>query len=616
MFRTLRTRLIAISVGITAISLITLAAVSQNIVRNHTFGAIDERIDQLSDTYANELTNWVAEKQRITSSIKTAFGRNNEEAIPFLRAAIEAGAFDDAYIVYREPLSHVFVHPMPDAYDGSQRPWYKETVEAGRPVMLSPYIDASTGKLTISFAEPVIENGQTLGVVGSDLHLETVSKIVAAIRPQSKSFAFLIDNSGQLIAAPQAELTLKPLSDLSPALNATLISELAEAGAHAEFAINGEPQLIYASSVKNTPWTLAIVVDKAEATASLTSLQRTIAIVVVLSLILASLIVGFIINRQLRRLNILRDALENVASGDGDLTYRLATQGGDELAQIADAFNRFISKLSGVIVRVREGSDNIATAADEIESGNMDLSSRTEEQAASVEETAATLEQLTATINNTAGNTAQAYQYAAETTAIVKANSEVMNNVSSRMQEIYDSSTKMSDIIQVIDGIAFQTNILALNAAVEAARAGESGRGFAVVAGEVRTLAQRSASSAREIKELIGLSVARIDSGRTLVEKADSGMTEIVSNVQNMTQVITAIAQASREQSDGIAQINLAMGQIDTTTQQNAALVEQSAAAAASMKEQSQLLQEIIRVFRLEEKHGTVSPSIQSTETR
>ena len=257
--------------------------------------------------------------------------------------------------------------------------------------------------------------------------------------------------------------------------------------------------------------------------------------------------------------------------------------------------------LRNTVRKVREGADSIALAAAEINSGNTDLASRTEEQAAGVEETASTLEELTATINNTAANTAQAHRYVSETASVVKQNGAVMSEVSSRMQEIYDSSSKMADIIQVIDGIAFQTNILALNAAVEAARAGESGRGFAVVAGEVRTLAQRSASAAREIKELIDDSVSRIASGRNLVEKADAGMMGIVSNVQNMTQLIEEIAQASREQSDGIAQINSAMGQIDTTTQQNAALVEESAAAASSMQEQSRVLQDMVSVFSLNE---------------
>ena len=316
--------------------------------------------------------------------------------------------------------------------------------------------------------------------------------------------------------------------------------------------------------------------------------------------IISGILVALFITRSITRpLQAAVHVAKEVASGNLGIEVKVESR--DQLGQLMLSLQEMTDSLSNTVRKVREGADNIAMAASEISNGNTDLASRTEEQAAGVEETAATLEELTSTINNTASNTAQAYRYVNETATVVKQNGVVMGEVSSQMQEIYDSSSKMSDIIQVIDGIAFQTNILALNAAVEAARAGESGRGFAVVAGEVRTLAQRSASAAREIKELIDDSVSRIATGRTLVEKADGGMVEIVTNVQNMSQLIEEIAQASREQSDGIAQINSAMGQIDTTTQQNAALVEESAAAAASMQDQSQVLQSMVSAFRLSE---------------
>lgn len=318
-----------------------------------------------------------------------------------------------------------------------------------------------------------------------------------------------------------------------------------------------------------------------------------------IAIISGSLMAWYITRSITRPLISAVQVAREVASGN--LSMNVKVESSDQLGQLMLSLREMTDSLRNTVRKVREGADSIALAASEISSGNTDLAARTEEQAAGVEETASTLEELASTINNTAANTAQAHLYVNETASVVKENGVVMSEVSSRMQEIYDSSSKMSDIIQVIDGIAFQTNILALNAAVEAARAGESGRGFAVVAGEVRTLAQRSASAAREIKELIDDSVSRIASGRSLVEKADGGMVEIVTNVQNMTQLIEEISQASREQSDGIAQINSAMGQIDTTTQQNAALVEQSAAAATSMQEQSRVLQEMVSVFRLNE---------------
>ncbi len=611
MFKTIRSRLIAISVVITAVSLIALATFTYTTVRGKTLESIDERIGQLSRVHAAELAGWAAEKQRITGSIKTAFGRH-DDAVPFLRAAIEAGEFDDAYIVYPEPHSHVFVHPMPATYDGSQRPWYLETVKAGHPVLLDPYVDASTGKLTITFAQPIVDNGKTLGVIGSDLHLDTVSNTVNAIHPLEKSFAFLVDSSGKLIAAPKSDLILKPVTELSPSLDLKVIQNLASQGGHAELIIGGEQQFVYASPVKGTPWSLVIAVDRDEVTASLTTIQRESILITLVSLIITALIAGLVFNQQLRRLAILRDALEDVASGEGDLTRRLEVRGGDELAQISAAFNRFVEKLSGVLLRVREGANNIALASSEISGGNNDLASRTDEQAASLEETAATLEELTSTLSNTASNTEQARQFVSGVASAVRDNGAVMNDVSTRIQEISNDSQKMSEIIKVIDGIAFQTNILALNAAVEAARAGESGRGFAVVASEVRSLAQRSAGAAREIKTLIDDTVARATSGRELVAKADQGMTSIVSDIHNMTQLIEEIAHASREQSDGIGQINIAMGQIDTTTQQNAALVEESASAAQSMSEQAAVMAELVSTFKLMESADAVIPKAES----
>ncbi|WP_130835895.1 methyl-accepting chemotaxis protein [[Erwinia] mediterraneensis] len=337
------------------------------------------------------------------------------------------------------------------------------------------------------------------------------------------------------------------------------------------------------------------------------SAMRAFIILGMVAVLLGALIAWFI-TRSITRplLSAVRVAREVAA---GNLATRVVVNSSDQLGQLLQALSDMTVSLRKTVREVRQGADNITLAASEITNGTHDLSARTEEQAASVEQTAATLEELTSTIGNTAGNTAQAHQYVTQTTAIVKHNSEVMNEVSTRMQEIYDSSFKMSDIIQVIDGIAFQTNILALNAAVEAARAGESGRGFAVVAGEVRTLAQRSASAAREIKVLIDASVARVASGRELVEKADSGMSEIVGNVRNMEQLINEITQASQEQRDAVGQINSAMGQIDATTQQNASLVEQSAAAAEAMQQQAQALQSVVSLFRLEGA-GAVDPSV------
>jgi methyl-accepting chemotaxis protein len=249
---------------------------------------------------------------------------------------------------------------------------------------------------------------------------------------------------------------------------------------------------------------------------------------------------------------------------------------------------------------VRSGTDTIATASSEISAGNLDLSGRTEQQASALEQTAASMEELTTTVRNNADNARQANTLSIAASDVAVQGGAVVSQVIDTMGAINEASRKIVDIIAVIDGIAFQTNILALNAAVEAARAGEQGRGFAVVASEVRTLAQRSAAAAKEIKELIGASVEQVETGTKLVDRAGATMEQVVGSIRRVTDIMAEITTATQEQSGGIEQVNQAIGQMDEATQQNAALVEESAAAAASMQEQAAKLAEVVGVFKLE----------------
>jgi methyl-accepting chemotaxis protein len=270
-------------------------------------------------------------------------------------------------------------------------------------------------------------------------------------------------------------------------------------------------------------------------------------------------------------------------------------QPGSLLAALSD----MLGSLRGTVAQVRQSTDSITTASTEIATGNQDLSSRTEQTASNLQQTASSMEQLTGTVKQTADSARTANQLASSASASAAKGGEVVAQVVATMDEINASSKKIADIIGVIDGIAFQTNILALNAAVEAARAGEQGRGFAVVAGEVRSLAQRSAQAAKEIKSLIGASVERVETGSKLVQDAGSTMAEIVADVARVSDIIGEITAAASEQSDGIGQVNTAVTQLDQMTQQNAALVEESAAAAASLREQAQKLAAAVAVFRL-----------------
>ena len=319
---------------------------------------------------------------------------------------------------------------------------------------------------------------------------------------------------------------------------------------------------------------------------------------------IAAVAAGILVSRSITRpLGAAVEAAQNVASGD--LRTTIEVRGNDETGQLLQALKDMTGSLQTIVAQVRSGTETIAVASSEIAQGNADLSARTEQQAGAIEETASSMEEMTATVRQNAENAQHASMLAISACDVATKGGQMVEQVVGTMASISESSKKIVDIIGVIDGIAFQTNILALNAAVEAARAGEQGRGFAVVAGEVRNLAQRSATAAKEIKELIKDSVARVDAGNELVGQAGATMGDIVTSVRSVMDIIAEISTASAEQGAGIAQINLAVGEMDTTTQQNAALVEEAAAAAQSLRDQSAALNEVVAVFKLEDARET-----------
>jgi methyl-accepting chemotaxis protein len=443
------------------------------------------------------------------------------------------------------------------------------------------------------------------GVAGLGLSVNAMADAVRAYHVGRSGSVYLVKADGGVLVHRDATLAdgkhfLKDLPGFSQQLSAKLLD-----GAkftHASYEAPEGTRLLASSFLPELNLYVVAEVPESEVLGGVARAATIAALVAGVVGGGVGLFVIFLVSRAIAA-PVRRAAgmLGEIANGRGDLTRRMPVETGDEVGALAEAFNRFVSSLNNTMSEVRDSTYAIAGASGEIADGNLNLSRRTEAQAASLEETAGAIEELTSTVRQNAENARQANQLVLSASAQAEKGGQVVGEVVATMGSITDSSRKIADIIGVIDGIAFQTNILALNAAVEAARAGEQGRGFAVVASEVRNLAQRSAVAAREIKALIADSVGRIEAGSRLVDTAGATMTEIVGSVRRVADLMSEIAAASNEQSEGIGQVNESISDMDDATQQNAALVEQAAAAAASMQEQAARLAQVVSVFRLED---------------
>jgi len=488
-----------------------------------------------------------------------------------------------------------------------EQPWYKDGMAApkGQCAWAKAYQDAASPQPRTNCAMAIYRDGTVWGVATIDVTLGFFNHLAKEMGDAIQGRVLIVEADGKVVgnaALVDGTPKLENLTDLQLPMAAPLKGLLSGAGSQpTETTFDGEDgeHTLFLQAIPGSPWYLASDVPTSLLTAQAHSMLTRLGLVQIpLAIVLLLVLLGFI-RSMMQRLNVLHRNIDALAQGGADLTQRLPTSNSPEFKAVAQSFNNFIGYLQGLMRQVGDSALAITAASREIASGNANLSSRTEDQASSIVETAASMEQLTGTVRQNADNATHANQLAGNASQVAARGTEVVRQVVSTMGEIHHSSRKVVDIISVIDSIAFQTNILALNAAVEAARAGEQGRGFAVVASEVRNLAQRSANSAREIKKLIEESVANIDAGSQLVEQAGETMDELMQGVSSVTTLMSEIMSASREQSMGIEQVNVAITQLDGTTQQNAALVEQVSAAAQAMEEQSVQLELVVQSFRL-----------------
>ncbi len=607
--KTLKGQILLVSVACLVAGLLALTAANYLMARSQAYESLAAQSRALAHSHIETLRDWAQGKAAVVESAAAALD-DADAAKPLLMLA-KAGNFLTTYFGYADKRT-VFSEKqnLPADYDPTSRPWYQQAAGAQTTILTAPYADAGGAGLVVTFAKAARDGSAVKAVMAGDVSLAAVVANVASIKPTPASYAFLVGVDGRIIAHPDVKLALKAATDVAPSLTAAALADMAKRGDLNAVDLQGRAMLLTVAPVTGTPWLLAIALDRGEALAAISTMLKVSLGAGIVVLLVALVLLAGILSRRLRQLTLVRDAMHEIGAGDGDLSRRIDAQGEDELAQIATSFNSFAGKLSGVLAQIRDASNSVRVASEEIATGNHDLSGRTELTASSLQETSASMQQLTETVRHNADAARQANQLVAQASSVAQHGGTVVGNVVSTMDEINAASRKISDIIGVIDGIAFQTNILALNAAVEAARAGEQGRGFAVVASEVRSLAQRSAEAAKEIKQLISASVEQVAAGSRLVHDAGATMTEIVTSVQRVTDIMAEITASTNEQSTSINEVGQAVSHLDQMTQQNAALVEESAAAAQSLKDQSVRLSEVVGTFRLSADGGHAAPRL------
>lgn len=594
MFRSIRARIIAATTGCLVVALLLNTIINFQVTRQDNQQSQRDILTSTSASHNMAIADWVNNKMTIITSAQPV--ALSDDPVPVFKQLALAGGFTNVYVGYASKTAK-FSDPtgVPADYDPTLRPWYQQAVSADGPVVTAPYVDAGTGKLVVTFAVPVKEQGALKAVVAGDVAMDSVVANVRGIHPTPASSGLLLDSNGTVIAGSDPALTLKPFTETIKGTDfATLKS-----GNLVDGTFNGREKTFLATAVPGTHWLLVVALDNGDATAGMRSLLKASALSLAILALLSGALMHLLIARLLKRLSGIRDAMNSIANGTNDLSQRLPNKGGDEVAQIAQAFNAFSDKLSVVMVQLRDASASVKNAAHEIAAGNQDLSGRTEQAASSLRETASAVEEITASVTQSNESAAEANEQASKASAAASRGGDVVAQAISTMQSIELASAKIGDITSVIDGIAFQTNILALNASVEAARAGEQGRGFAVVAGEVRNLASRSAQAAKEIKSLIDSTTESVATGSRFVHLAGDSMDEIRASVGSVSGIMREISIATREQMKGIHEINHAVTHLDRMVQQNAELVVQSAAAASALQSQAGDLAETAGHFRI-----------------
>lgn len=597
--KTLRVKIAFICLLTISVALTAACTINYWVGSTYNDETIARDLQTITNGYAGSIGEWIKARKSMASAIgPEQLGESAQDAVTQLMAS---GGFSSAYVGFpnKDVVRNRGHAPVKAGYDPTVRPWYRSVTEAGGVVLTEPYRDANTGGLVVTFAAPVMKDDSLLGVVGADIPLDSVIAVVNSIHPTPSSFAFLVSSNGKVIAHPDSKLILKEASVIAPELDAAGLARLSTANKPPCVLIDGQSKLLKASKIPGTDWTLVTALDAAEATAGMRATAKTS-----IGLTLAVSIGAFILTLALlsvpfRRLRLAVEAMQSIASADADLSRRLPESADDEITSVCRAFNAFICKIEEVLARVHASSMNVKGAASEIASANQNVASRTESTASALQQTAGAMNQLNDAIQESAQAVGSANTLAARASSLAEEGGSVVVQMVTTMAEIAGASKQVSDITGVIDGIAFQTNILALNAAVEAARAGEMGRGFAVVAAEVRALAQRSATAAREIKRLLEQSGDVVESGHGQASRVGHAMHEMSASIKALSSTMATLDVTFAEQTRGVSEVRRTVMQLDDSAQRNAAVVEQTSAATDALRDEAQRLYEQVDQFKL-----------------
>ena len=623
---TLRARLIALTAILQLVTAVVVAAVVIFAVRSELLSRVKGEVQEIAAGHSAMIGSWIGDRYAIMASTLPAVG--SENPMPMLQQSKAGGRFDLVYIGYADKRT-LFTdnQDLPPGYDPTGRPWYTGAVKAGKPILTEPYEDASTKQLVVSFAAPAVVNGQVAGVVASDISLDGIVKTVLGIKPLGSGHAFVADRSGKVLVHPEQAFVLKPATDIAPELNAAGLSASADAGTLIEATIAGKPSLVFMHKVANSDWLLGLVIERNAALHTLETVAKVTLVALVLVLLVAVPLTAYLVGRMLRRLKRMRDLMQDIASGGGDLTRQLEVSGNDEIAQASAAFNRFLAHLRGMFASVREESDRVTAEVGrihlEVDKVAADSESLSDHAAAN----AATIEEITVSISHIADHSGEANQRMAETGRLSSDSAQKIDQVASEVGRTADAvqslaktlgdlnhrSQEISGITNVIKEIADQTNLLALNAAIEAARAGEQGRGFAVVADEVRKLAERTAQATVQITEMIraivdetqsasgvmGSTLETVSRGVALSHEATDKIAEIGQAIRVAAEKMDDIANLTREQELATNQMAQTAERITGGMRDSDAALQRARSSLGDLEESARRLHGMMANFRL-----------------